>query len=72
MQVCIDEINRVEGAARLNNEKPKKSRNQICEEFGLSLSTVSKYMTGKVHSMGPALGGAQRGRVFTVGRFQAT
>ena len=32
MQVCIDEINQVEGAARLNNEKPKKSRNQICEE----------------------------------------
>ena len=58
MQACIDEINRVEGAARLNNEKPKKSRNQICEEFGLSPSTVSKHMTGKVRSMGPALGGA--------------
>ena len=41
MQVCIDEINHVEGAARLNNEKPKKSRNQIAKEFGLSLSSVS-------------------------------
>ena len=72
MQACIDEIKRVEGAARLNNTKPEKSRNQICEDFGLSPSTVSKQMMGKVLSMGPALGGAQRGRVFTAGRFQAT
>ena len=72
MQACIDEIKRVEGEARLKNEKPKKSRNQICKEFGLSPSTVSKRMTGKVRSMGPALGGARRGKVFTAGRFQAT
>ena len=72
MQACIDEINRVEGAARLNNEKPKKSRNQIAKEFGLSPSSVSKRMMGKVLSMGPALGGAQRGRVFTAGMFQVT
>ena len=72
MQVCIDEINQVEGAARLNNEKPKKSRNQICKEFGLSPSTVSKQMMGKVMSMGRCLGRAQRGRVFTAGRFKAT
>ena len=72
MQACIDEIKRVEGAARLNNEKPKKSRNEIAKEFGLSPSSVSKWMTGKVQSMGPALGGAQRGRVFNAGTFQAT
>ena len=41
MQACIDEINRVEGAARLNNAKPKKSRNEIAKEFGLSPSSVS-------------------------------
>ena len=58
--------------ARLLNKKPEKSQNQIAEEFGLSLSMVSKHMTGQVLSMGPALGGAQRGRVFTAGRFQAT
>ena len=58
MEACIGEIHRVEGVARLNNKKPKKSRNQICEEFGLSPSTVSKWMIGKVLSMGPTLGGA--------------
>ena len=72
MQACIDEIHQVEGVARLLNKKPEKSWNQIAEEFGLSLSMVSKQMTGKVLSMGPALGGAQRGRVFTAGRFQVT
>ena len=34
------------------------SRNEIAASFGLSLSSVSKLMTGKVLSMGPALGGA--------------
>ena len=72
MQAYINEINRVEGAVRLNNEKPKKSRNEIAKEFGLSPSSVSKQMMGKVQSMGPALGGAQRGRVFNAGMFQAT
>ena len=58
MQACINEIKRVEGAAKLNNAKPKKSRNGIAKEFGLSPSSVSKRMMGKVQSMGPALGGA--------------
>ena len=35
-------------------------------------STVSKRMTGKVKLMGPRLGGARRGKVFTSGRFQVT
>ena len=52
--------------------KKLKSRNKICEKFGLSPSMVSKRMTGKVKSMGPALGGPRRGKVFTAGRFQAT
>ena len=39
MQACIDEINQVEGAARWNNKTPEKSRNQICDEFGLSPSS---------------------------------
>ena len=41
MQACIDKINRVEGAPKLNNKKPKKSRNQIPKEYGLSPSLVS-------------------------------
>ena len=56
IQVCINEINRVEGEARLNNKKPKKSRNQICEDFGLSPSTVSSDTVPFVSSVGtPAL-----------------
>ena len=58
MQLYINEIHRVEEAARLLNKKPEKLRNQIPEEYGLSPSTVSKRMTGKVLSVGPALGGA--------------
>ena len=72
MQACIDKIHQVDGEARLNNMKPETSRNQIFEDFRLSPGTVSKWMMGKVLSMGPALGGAQRGRVFNGGRFQVT
>ena len=48
------------------------SRNEIVASFGLSLSSVSKWMTGKVLSMRPALGGTQRGRVLDAGMFQVT
>ena len=34
------------------------SRKEIAVSFGLSPSSVSKHMMGKVLSMGPALGGA--------------
>ena len=71
MRKCIAEIHKVEADAKRHGKKPK-SRNKICDDFGLSPSTVSKRMTGKVKSMGPALGGARRGKVFTAGRFQAT
>ena len=70
MMKCIAEIHKVEADAKRHEKKPK-SRNKICEEFGLSPSTVSKRMTRKVKSMGPALGGPRRGKVFTAGRFQA-
>ena len=50
----------------------RPSRNEIAASFGLSPSSVSKQMTGKVLSMGPALGGAQRGRVLDAGMFQVT
>ena len=66
MMKCITEIH-----AKRHGKKPK-SKNKICEEFGLSPSTVSKRMTRKVKSMGPALGGPRRGKVFTAGRFQVT
>ena len=52
MQACIDEITWVEGAARLNTEKWKKSRNRICKEFGLSPSTVSSNTVPFVSSVG--------------------
>ena len=47
MRACIDEINRVEGA-----EKPKKFRNQIAKEYGLSPSTVSSDTVPFVSSVG--------------------
>ena len=71
MMKCIVEIKRVEVEVKQHGTKPK-SRNKICDEFGLSLSTVSKRMTGKVKSMGSGLGGARRWKVFNAGRFQAT
>ena len=71
MWQCIAEINRVEAEAKQHGTK-LKSRNKICDEFGLSPSTVSKRMTGKVKTMGPRLEGARRGKLFTTGRFQVT
>ena len=71
MWQCINEMIRVEAEAKQHGKKPK-SRNKICDEFGLSPSTVSKRMTGKVKTMGPRLGGARRGKLFTAGRFQVT
>ena len=71
MLQCIDEINRVEAEAKQHGMKPK-SRNKICNEFGLSPSMVSKRMTRKVKTMGSGLGGARRGKLFTAGRFQVT
>ena len=71
MRQCIAEINRVEAEAKQHGTK-LKSRNKICDEFGLSPNTVSKRMTGKVKTMRPGLGGARRGKLFTAGRFQVT
>ena len=67
---CIAEIKRVEVEAKRDGTQ-LKSRNKICEEFGLSPSTVLKRMTGKVKSMGSTLGGTWRGKVLNAGRFQA-
>ena len=53
-------------------ERKRPSRNEIAASFGLSPSSVSKHMTGKVLLMGPALGGARRGRVLNAGMFQVT
>ena len=57
---CIAEIKRVEVGAKQDGTK-LMSRNKICDKFGLSSSTISKRMTGKVKSMGPTLGGVWRG-----------
>ena len=50
----------------------RPSRNEIVASYGLSPSSVSKQMTAKVLSMGPALGGARMSRVLSAGMFQAT
>ena len=71
MRMCIEEIRRVESTP-VPPGKKRPSRNEIAASFGLSPSSVSKRMTGKVLSMGPALGGARRGRVLNAGMFQAT
>ena len=71
MWMCIEEIRRVESTP-VPPGKKRPSRNEIAASFGLSLSSVSKRMTGKVLSMGPALGGTRRGRVLNAGMFQAT
>ena len=57
MRKCIEEIKRVESMPVPPGMK-RKSRNEIAASFGLSPSSVSKCMTGKVLSMGPALCGA--------------
>ena len=71
MMKCIAEINKEEAEAKQHGTKPK-SRKKICKEFGINPSTVLKRMTGKFKLMGPGLGGARRGKVFTAGRFQVT
>ena len=71
MQKCIEEIKRVESML-VPPGKKHPSRNKIAASFGLSPSSVSKCMTGKVQSMGPALGGARRSRVLNAGMFQVT
>ena len=57
MQQCIEEIKRVESSPIPPGQKKRRSRNDIAISFGLSPSSVSKRMTRKVLSMGPALGG---------------
>ena len=57
MQKCIKEIRRVESTPVPPGTK-RPSRNEIVASYGLSSSSVSKQMMGKVLSMGPALGGA--------------
>ena len=71
MRKCIEEIKRVESMPVPPGTK-RPSRNEIAASYGLSPSSVSKQMTGKVLSMGPALGGARRSRVLSAGMFQAT
>ena len=71
MQKCIEEIRRVESMPVPPGTK-RPSRNEIAASYGLSPSSVSKRITGKVLSMGPALGGARRSRVLSAGMFQAT
>ena len=56
-----------QGEAAWTVNPPKFSWNQISKKYGLSPSTVSKRMTGKVVGMGPQVGGVRRGRIFQAG-----
>ena len=60
MRQCIVEIKEVEGEAAQTGKPPKFSRNEISKKYGLSPSTVSKQMTGKVVGMGPQVRGARK------------
>ena len=71
MQKCIEEIRGIESMPVPPGMK-HPSRNEIVASFGLSPSSVSKCMMGKVLSMGPALGGARRSRVLNAGMLQVT
>ena len=71
MAACITEINFWENKAKVEGkDKPHKenSRNKICKRHGLSPSTVSKWMTGKVQGLGQQLGGDRHSRVLTASR----
>ena len=70
MKACIDEIKEVEQRAKDEGKKPKFSQNEICEKHGISPSSVSKRMTGKVKGYGPQLGGARRGKILSQGMFK--
>ena len=73
MRKCIKEVKVVEARQKAQGlDKPGRSRNQICKEFGIHPSTLWKQMTGKVVGMGCQLGGRRRGRVLTTGEFQLT
>ena len=67
MTQCIAEIKEVKGEAAQTGKPPKFSQNQLSKKYGLSPSTVSKQMTGKVVGMGPQVGGVRRGRIFQAG-----
>ena len=70
MKACIAEIKEVEQRAKDEGKKPKFSRNEICEKHGISPSSVSKCMTGKVKGYRPQLGGARRGKILSQGMFK--
>ena len=65
MNECIDKIKVVEQKA-----KDEFSRNEICEKHGISPSSVSKWMTGKVKGYSPQLGGTRRGKILSHGMFK--
>ena len=57
MRKCIEEVKAVEARQKEQGlANMERSRNQICKEFGIHPSTLSKWMTGKVVGMAPSLG----------------
>ena len=71
MAACMAEINFWENKAKVERkDKPDKenSRSKICKRHGLSPSTMSMQMTGKVQGLGPQLGGSRCSRVLTASK----
>ena len=64
MTQCIAEIREVEAEAARTGKPRKLSRNKISKKYGVSPSSVSKWITGKVLGMGPQVGGARREESF--------
>ena len=60
----------MEQKAQKEEKKPEFSQNEICEKHGISPSSVSKQMTGKVKGYRPQLGGARRRKILFQGMFK--
>ena len=70
MKACINEIKEVQQKGKDQGKKPEFSQNEICDKHGISASSVSKQMTGKVEGYGPQLGGTTRGKTLSQGMFK--
>ena len=66
----MDKIREQEQKAKEQGKKPEFSWNEICEKHGISPSSASKWMTGKVKGYGPQLGRAKRGKILSQGMFK--
>ena len=72
MKACIKEIKEVQRKAKDQGKKPEFSQNEICDKHGISPSSVSKRVTGKVKGYEPQLDGARKGKILFQRHVQVT